>query len=58
MLLVRMHALALFIPTQHCVGRTASLDAGERGFGMGGAIAEDGCGLIHGILANMIYING
>jgi hypothetical protein len=55
MLLVRMHALALFIPTQHCIGRTAALDAGEGGFGMGCSIAEDGFGLVHRMLTNMIY---
>jgi hypothetical protein len=50
-----MHALALFIPTQHCIGRTAALEAGEGGFGMGCPIAEDDCGLVHHILKNIIY---
>jgi hypothetical protein len=50
-----MHALALFIPTQHCVGRAAALEAGEGGFDMGCPIADDGYVLVHQILTNMIY---
>jgi hypothetical protein len=51
-----MHALALFIPTQHCISKTAALEAGEGGFGMGSTITQDGCGLVHRILANIIYV--
>jgi hypothetical protein len=52
---VRRHALALFIPTQHCIGGASALRADEHGFARRSAAAEDGCGLVHRIQASIIY---
>jgi hypothetical protein len=53
MTLVQSHALALFVPAQHCIDGTIGLEADEHGPGRESATAEDSCGMVHYIIANI-----